>query len=51
VQRSVENLVARAMLSGHAQPGSSLTITRSDIDQLLSSTEQATSIANPPAPS
>lgn len=35
VQRSVENLVARAMLSGQLMPGSSLTVTRSDIEPLL----------------
>lgn len=39
VQRTVENTVARAMLSGQLQPGSSLTITRADIEAMLTGPE------------
>ena len=45
IQRVVENNVAKAILSGAVQPGSSITITASEVEKMTSKTEQARTIA------
>jgi len=54
VQRTVENTVAKQMLSGTVSPGSVITITLDQIRQILGTERQATAIASgkdePPAP-
>jgi len=53
VQRAVENTVAKQMLAGSVQPGSTITITLDQVQQILDAKEQADQIANgtpPPIP-
>jgi len=52
VQRAVENTVAKQMLAGSVQPGSTITITFDQVQQILGAKEQADQIANgtPPIP-
>jgi ATP-dependent Clp protease ATP-binding subunit ClpC len=45
VQRAVENTVAKQMLGGSVQPGSTITITLDQVQQILGSREQADKIA------
>lgn len=45
VQRAVENTVAKQMLSGSVAPGSTITITRDQVEQIVGSQEQANQIA------
>lgn len=45
VQRAVENTVAKQMLSGTVAPGSTITITRDQVEQIVGSQEQANQIA------
>jgi ATP-dependent Clp protease ATP-binding subunit ClpC len=45
VQRAVENTVAKQMLGGSVQPGSTITITLDQVQQILGSHEQANKIA------
>ena len=45
VQRAVENTVARQMLSGSVLPGSTIEITLSQVEQILSTESQANRIA------
>jgi ATP-dependent Clp protease ATP-binding subunit ClpC len=45
VQRAVENTVAKQMLGGTVQPGSTITITLDQVQQILGSQEQANKIA------
>lgn len=51
VQRTVENMVAKQMLSGQAVPGSTIHVSLSDVQQILGNENQAASIAadQPPA--
>lgn len=44
VQRAVENTVAKQMLSGSVMPGSTIEITLSQVEQILSSEDQANRI-------
>lgn len=44
VQRAVENTVARLMLGGSVQPGSTVDITKEQVAQILGSTAQANAI-------
>ena len=46
VQRAVENTVARQMLSGSVLPGSTIEITLEQVQQILTTQEQANRIAN-----
>jgi ATP-dependent Clp protease ATP-binding subunit ClpC len=46
VQRAVENTVAKQMLTGAVQPGSTITITLDQVQQILGSHEQASQIAS-----
>lgn len=46
VQRAVENLVAKQMLSGSVQPGSTIEITLADVQQILGTEQQANQIAH-----
>jgi len=46
VQRAVENTVAKQMLAGSVQPGSTITITFDQVQQILGAKEQADQIAN-----
>lgn len=50
VQRAVENTVAKQMLTGSVQPGSTITITLNQVEQILGSREQANQIANQTPP-
>lgn len=45
VQKAVENTVAKLMLSGQVQPGSTIEITYDQVATILGSSEQATAIA------
>jgi len=49
VQKSVENLVAREMLAGNIAPGSVITISLEDVQQILGSQQQADAIAASPS--
>lgn len=46
VQRAVENTVAKQMLSGTVSPGSTITITRNQVEQIVGIQEQANQIAS-----
>lgn len=46
VQRAVENTVAKLLLSNEARPGSQITITRQQVEEILSSRNQAEQIAS-----
>ncbi|MNT03553.1 Chaperone protein ClpB [compost metagenome] len=48
VQRAVENTVAKQLLSGAAQPGSTINITLEQVEQILGSKQQADDIVTPP---
>jgi len=50
VQRAVENTIAKQMLAGTVNPGSTITITLDQVKQMLDTTEQANRIAGGPAP-
>lgn len=50
VQRAVENTVAKQMLGGTVQPGSTITITFDQVEQILGAREKADQIANDAAP-
>ncbi len=43
VQRTVENLVAKTMLGGNAQPGSTIRVTREDVQNAGSEPKTPTS--------
>lgn len=45
VQRAVENTVAKQMLSGQVMPGSTVTITKAQVEEILGSQQQAEQIA------
>ncbi|MEO5950484.1 MAG: AAA family ATPase [Candidatus Saccharimonadales bacterium] len=45
VQKAVENTIAKQMLSGAVAPGSIITITREQVEQILGSQDQANQIA------
>ncbi len=45
VQRAVENTVAKLLLGGEAKPGSTIDITREQVETILSSRSQANAIA------
>lgn len=45
VQRAVENTVAKQMLSGQVMPGSTITITKAQVEEILGSQQQAEQIA------
>lgn len=47
VQRAVENTVAKQVLSGSALPGSTITITLEQVEQILSTQQQADDIVAP----
>lgn len=44
VQRAVENTIAKLMLSGTVAPGSTISITREQVEQILGSEQQASAI-------
>lgn len=46
VQRSVENIIAKQVLSGEAEAGQTVTISKDQIEQLLGSIETANTIAD-----
>jgi ATP-dependent Clp protease ATP-binding subunit ClpC len=48
VQRAVENTVAKQMLAGSVAPGSTIDITLAQVEQILSSEQQANHIVNSP---
>lgn len=50
VQRAVENTVAKQMLSGAATPGSTIEISREQVEQILGSQREASQIAAETAP-
>lgn len=50
VQRAVENTVAKQMLGGTVQPGSTITITFDQVEQILGAREKADKIANEATP-
>ncbi len=50
VQRAVENLVAKQMLSGTVAPGSVIDVTLAQVQQILGTAEQAAQIAQPLPP-
>lgn len=50
VQRAVENTVAKQMLGGSVQPGSTITITLDQVQQILGSRDQANQIVNESTP-
>ena len=45
VQRAVENTVAKLLLGGQAQPGSTIEITREQVETILASRSQANALA------
>jgi ATP-dependent Clp protease ATP-binding subunit ClpA len=45
VQRAVENTIAKQMLAGTVNPGSTITISLDQVKQMLDTTEQANQIA------
>lgn len=47
VQRAVENTVARQMLSGNVMPGSTITISLAQVQQILGTRQEASQIASP----
>lgn len=49
VQRAVENTVAKQVLGGSALPGSTITITLNQVEQILNSQRQADDIVTPEA--
>jgi ATP-dependent Clp protease ATP-binding subunit ClpC len=50
VQRAVENTIAKQMLAGTVNPGSTVTITLDQVRQMLDTTEQANQIASGAGP-
>ena len=50
VQRAVENTVAKQMLAGAVQPGSTIVITLEQVSQILGSEQQANAIVAPTPP-
>ena len=46
VQRAVENTIAKQMLAGTVNPGSTVTITLEQVRQMLDTTEQANQIVS-----
>ncbi|MNR50310.1 Chaperone protein ClpB [compost metagenome] len=47
VQRAVENTVAKQVLGGSALPGSTITITLEQVQQILDTQQQASTIITP----
>ena len=50
VQRAVENTVAKQMLSGSVNPGSTVEITLAQVEQILGKEEEANRLAAPTLP-